>query len=57
MYPIHALGVAMQSINMIHKFIEDKHCRERNIGVGCIIFPAIIIHGTFNAILMFQCLH
>ncbi|KAL3773386.1 hypothetical protein ACHAW5_010992 [Stephanodiscus triporus] len=52
LFPIHALGAAMQSINMIRKFIEDKHGGERNIGVGRIIFPAVLLHGTFDAILM-----
>jgi hypothetical protein len=52
MFPIHALGAAMQSINMIRKFIEEKHGGERNIGVGRIIFPAVLLHGTFDAILM-----
>jgi hypothetical protein len=51
-FPIHALGAAMQSINMIRKFIEEKHGGERNIGVGRIIFPAVLLHGTFDAILM-----
>ena len=52
MFPIHALGAAMQSINMIRKFIEERHCGERNIGVGRIIFPAVLLHGTFDAVLM-----
>jgi hypothetical protein len=52
MFPIYALGATMQSINMIRKFIEEKHCGERNVGVGRIIFPSVILHGTFDAILM-----
>jgi hypothetical protein len=28
------------------------NCGERNIGVGRIIFPAVILHGTFDATLM-----
>ncbi|KAL7444710.1 hypothetical protein ACHAXM_010918 [Skeletonema potamos] len=48
-FPIHALAAAMQSINMIRKFIEEP---QNHLGVGRIIFPAIILHGTFDAILM-----
>ena len=51
-FPVHALSAAMQSINMIRKFIEEKHGAARNMGVGKIIFPAILLHGTFDAILM-----
>jgi len=51
-FPVHALAAAMQSINMIRKFIEEKYDGERNIGVGRIIFPAVLLHGTFDAILM-----
>ena len=51
-FPVHALSAAMQSINMIRKFIEEKHGGSKNMGVGRIIFPAILLHGTFDAILM-----
>jgi len=51
-FPIHALSAAMQSINMVRKFIEERHGGERNIGVGRIIIPAVLLHGTFDAILM-----
>lgn len=51
-FPVHALSAAMQSINMIRKFIEEKTGRERNVGVGKIVFPAVLLHGTFDAILM-----
>ena len=37
---------------MIRKFIEEKHGGARNIGVGKIILPAVLLHGTFDAILM-----
>lgn len=52
LFPVHALSAAMQSVNMIRKFIEERHSGERNIGVGRIILPAILLHGTFDAILM-----
>merc|ERR1712037_833243 len=37
---------------MIRKFIEEKHGGARNIGVGRIIFPAILLHGSFDAVLL-----
>jgi hypothetical protein len=37
---------------MIRKFIEEKHGGERNIGVGRIILPAVLLHGSFDAVLM-----
>lgn len=51
-FPVHALAAAMQSINMIRKFIEDKTSKQRHVGVGKIVFPAVLLHGTFDAILM-----
>lgn len=51
-FPVHALSAAMQSINMIRKFIEEKHGGTKNMGVGRIILPAVMLHGTFDAILM-----
>jgi hypothetical protein len=51
-FPVHALAAAMQSINMIRKFVElDEHNGHR-VGVGRIIFPAVVIHGSFDAVLM-----
>jgi hypothetical protein len=51
-FPVHALSAAMQSVNMIRKFIEEKHGATRRMGVGRIIFPALLLHGTFDAVLM-----
>ena len=51
-FPVHALSAAMQSVNMIRKFMEERLEGERNIGIGRIIFPAVLLHGTFDAILM-----
>ena len=48
-FPVHALAAAMQSINMIRKFVEE---RQNHIGVGRIILPAVLLHGTFDAILL-----
>jgi len=51
-FPVHALAAAMQSINMIRKFVEfDTHNGHR-VGVGRIILPAVIVHGSFDAVLM-----
>jgi len=52
-FPIHALAAAMQSINVIRKFVEcTTDGSNHNIGVGRIILPAVILHGTFDAILL-----
>ena len=42
----------MHSINMIRKFVEGKNDNGHRIGVGRIVLPAILLHGTFDAILM-----
>ncbi|GKY91987.1 hypothetical protein MPSEU_000170300 [Mayamaea pseudoterrestris] len=51
-FPIHALAAAMQSINMIRKFVETTEDDGHRIGVGRIILPAVLLHGTFDAVLM-----
>jgi hypothetical protein len=51
-FPIHALAAAMQSINMIRKFVECTDDKSHRIGVGRIILPAVLLHGSFDAILM-----
>ncbi|KAL3799533.1 hypothetical protein HJC23_008660 [Cyclotella cryptica] len=51
-FPVHVLAAAMQSINMIKKFIEEKDGSDHNVGVGRIVLPAVLLHGTFDAILM-----
>jgi len=51
-FPVHALAAAMQSINVIRKFIENPEKNGHNIGVGRIVLPALILHGSFDAILM-----
>lgn len=51
-FPIHALAAAMQSVNMIRKFVECTDHNQHRIGVGRIILPAVILHGTFDAILL-----
>jgi hypothetical protein len=42
----------MQSINMIRKFVECTDDKSHRIGVGRIILPAVLLHGSFDAILM-----
>lgn len=51
-FPIHALAAALQSTNMVRKFVEGSLSNNHRIGVGRIILPAVILHGTFDAILM-----
>jgi hypothetical protein len=51
-FPIHALAAAMQSINMIRKFVECSDDNSHRVGVGRIVLPAVVLHGTFDAILL-----
>jgi len=51
-FPVHALAAAMQSINMIRKFVEFDTDHGHRVGVGRIILPAVIVHGSFDAVLM-----
>jgi hypothetical protein len=51
-FPVHALSAAMQSINMIRKFVEFDDQNGHRVGVGRIVLPAIILHGTFDAVLL-----
>ena len=51
-FPVHALAAAMQSINMVRKFVEGTaDANQHRIGVGRIILPAVLLHGSFDAIL------
>lgn len=50
-FPVHALCAGMQSIGIIAKFLEEGNDVD-NIGVGRIVFPAILLHGSFDSILM-----
>jgi hypothetical protein len=51
-FPVHALAAAMQSINMIRKFVECTDDGSHRIGVGRIVLPAILLHGSFDAVLL-----
>ena len=51
-FPVHALAAAMQSVNMIRKFVECEDDNNHRVGVGRIILPAVIMHGSFDAVLL-----
>jgi hypothetical protein len=51
-FPVHALSAAMQSVNMVRKFVETDEVNGHRIGVGRIVLPAVIMHGSFDAILL-----
>lgn len=51
-FPVHALAAALQSINVIRKYVESDNDHGHRIGVGRVIFPAVMLHGTFDALLM-----
>ena len=50
-FPVHALAAAIQSVSVIKKFLEAPGPGGR-IGVGKIVFPAVLLHGCFDSILM-----
>jgi hypothetical protein len=52
LFPVHALAAAMQSVNMVRKFVECEDDNTHRVGVGRIILPAVIMHGTFDAVLL-----
>jgi len=51
-FPLHALCAAMQSIGVIKNFLEKEDHGPTNVGVGDIVIPSIILHGTFDTVLM-----
>jgi hypothetical protein len=51
-FPVHALAAAMQSVNMIRKFVECDDDNNHRVGVGRIILPAVLMHGSFDAVLL-----
>ena len=52
LFPVHALAAAMQSVNVIRKFVACDDDGNKRIGVGTIILPAVIMHGCFDAVLL-----
>ena len=51
-FPVHALCAAIQSIGVIQKFLEEPDSNSGRIGVGKIVLPAVILHGSFDGVLM-----
>ena len=51
-FPVHALAAALQSVNVIRKLVENENYNGHRIGVGRIVLPAVILHGSFDAVLM-----
>ena len=49
LFPIHPLAAAIQSIGVCRREVEnDKRCK---LGRG-IIFPSVVLHGTFDFLLL-----
>ena len=51
-FPVHSLCAAIQSIGVCKR---DLECDKR-YGLGRIVFPAILLHGTFDFVLMLAAL-
>lgn len=47
-FPVHPLCAAIQSIGVCKRDIEG----DKRFGLGRIIFPAILLHGSFDFVLM-----
>jgi hypothetical protein len=47
-FPVHPLCAAIQSIGVCKRDLEG----DKRYGLGRIIFPAILLHGTFDFVLM-----
>ena len=51
-FPVHALSAALQSTNMIRRCVEQPAKRqEPKIRVRRIVLPAVVLHGSFDAVL------
>mmetsp|Transcript_4793 Transcript_4793/g.6716 ORF Transcript_4793/g.6716 Transcript_4793/m.6716 type:complete len:861 (+) Transcript_4793:508-3090(+) len=48
LFPIHPLCAAIQSIGVIRQKLE----RDQSIGIGRILFPALMLHGTYDFTIM-----
>jgi hypothetical protein len=48
LFPIHPLAAAIQSLGVCRRDLE----RDPKIGVGWILFPAWLLHGSFDFFLM-----
>lgn len=61
-FPVHAMCAAMQSVIVVKKYVEldpirdptnaELHAERIKIGVGTTILPAVLLHGSFDAVLM-----
>jgi hypothetical protein len=47
-FPVHPLCAAIQSIGVCKRDIEGKE----NYGIGRVISPAVLLHGSFDFVLM-----
>ena len=52
LFPVHALCAALQSTSIIRKFLENDEAGSKRIGAGRIVLPAILLHGSFDAVIM-----
>lgn len=48
LFPVHPLCAAIQSIGVCKRDLEGN----RRFGLGRILFPAILLHGSFDFVLM-----
>ena len=51
-FPIHPLAAALQSIGVCRRDLEG----DAKVGLGRILFPAILLHGSFDFVLMVMAL-
>lgn len=51
-FPIHPLAAALQSIGVCRRDLEG----DRKLGLGRILVPAILLHGSFDFVLMVMAL-
>lgn len=49
-FPVHPLAAAIQSIGVCRRDIE----KDRSMGFWWILFPALVLHGSFDFALMFM---
>ena len=52
LFPVHALCAALQSTSIVRKFLEKDEIVSKRMGVGRIVLPAILLHGTFDLVIM-----
>lgn len=48
MFPIHAVCAAIQSIHVCRRDLE----KDMSFGLGRIVLPSVIIHGTYDFLLL-----